>query len=333
MPAQQGKSNITGKLKQAVGGSVKKHRTDETVVPGGGDLPSGIENGIAQLVEAKIDEHKEGEHKGKLFAFFSGVVVSVGADDPQGCIGRRASKLVFLYPSKDGKKSMDDRVSELLNEMRLLGCDTSNMGEDDIESALEVLKGEAPHFAFRTWKGKATTQYPNPRTNTTFNGLVEATGEAGGGSTGGVDDSSGGDTEGSSDTPSDSSGEGEDWAALGEQADGGDSEAAEKLAAAGKEYGVDTDAAENWSVAAKEIAEKASSGGGDGGAAEANNAEWKPEIDDVFDYRPKGARKDIQIKVTAVFSKTLNAKSVEDNKPFKGLAWAADPPSIDGKPI
>ncbi len=49
------------------------------------------------------------------------------------------------------------------------------------EEALETLKEEAPHFEFRTWKGKPTPQYPDPRTNHVWNGAVaEPDGAVGG---------------------------------------------------------------------------------------------------------------------------------------------------------
>lgn len=333
MPAQSG-GNLKGKLKGVLGGAVKKHRTDDTVVPGGGDLPPGIDNGIAQLVEAKIDEHKDGNQKGKLFAFFSGVVVSVGESDPKGVIGRRASKIIGLYPSQDGKKTTEDRVAELLNEMRLLGVDTSNLSEDDIEDALAALKAEAPYFAFRTWRGNATPAFPNPRTNTTFSGKVDHDEDGAGAEGGTVEDSSGaGEQAGDAgEGSSTEGGEGDepDWTALGEAADGGDTEAAAKIESTGNELGIGeaVGGAENWLAGAMLIQEHLA--GGEGGA----EAPWVPSVGETYKIKPAGAKKAVDVEITAVFESksTLNYKGA-DGKPVKGVKYDSDAKTIAGQKV
>ena len=140
MPSQTTKPNILGKLKQQ--GAAKAfdgHKADETKLSGGGDLPAGIDAGKAQLIEAKLDEHKEGENKGKIYMMLTGIVV-----EPQQYAGLRAMKLIGLYDGKPGpnQKKQADRIAEALNEMRKLGVDTAGLSLDDWEAALEALKHE-----------------------------------------------------------------------------------------------------------------------------------------------------------------------------------------------
>lgn len=331
MPPQPGKSAVSGLLKQTVGKSFDTHKTDDTVIPGGGNLPDGIEQGVAQLTEINFAQYKDGENKGKLYCQIVGIVVAVGPGEPN-CIGQRATRMIGLHATKPrGKapgKTVDDMVAALLNEFRLLGCDTSQLTVDDLEDAALALVQEDVHFKFRTWKGKATPAFPNPRVTVTFMGKdANYTPGASTGEAGGVDDNSGQAGEAAAGEPS--------LADLGEAADNGDEEAAKKLQELGAAHGIDTDKAENWVSAAAEI-ESAMGGDGSGDTAgdTGEQAEpWKPAVKDVYPFKPKGARKPIDVEITQVFSSTVSAKGVTDGKPYKGIPWTSEPPTLGGVAI
>jgi hypothetical protein len=85
--------------------------------------------------------------------------------------------------------SLRDHWDRVLNHLRLLGIDTKEVDPTDIIAeetegvyssgpVLEELVEAAPTFRFRTWQGKATDQYPNPRVNHEWRGACEYEGDA-----------------------------------------------------------------------------------------------------------------------------------------------------------
>lgn len=333
MPVQTGAVNVLDLLKkQGADKAINAHKADETVIGGGGDLPPGIEGGVAQLTDAKLDVHKDGDNKGKPYLYLAGIVVK-----PETEQGSRASLVVGLYDRPRAQKTFDDQVKIALNEMRKLGINTAAMsGVGDWDDNLALLVQEAPFFRFRTWQGTPTKEFPNPRVNTEFRGLAKGyTGTPDGSS---VEDNTNVDPN----NPAEPSGEAgtasEDWAALGEAADNGDTDAAEKLVEAGKQFGVDTDAPANWAEAATLIAEAEANGasGGDAGGGDegaAGSTPWQPEKGEQVMFRPKNAKKDHEAEITQVFSKVLNLKTLADNKAHKSIPWTADPPTLNGHPV
>ena len=107
-----------------------------------------------------------------------------------------------------------------------------------------------------------------------------------------------------------------DYAALGEAADNGDEEAAEKLQSWGVSNGIDVNdhGEKSWAEFATFIQESI-----DGGT------EFVPEREGVYKTKLPGAKKETQVEVTAVFAdkKTCNVKNLDDNKPYKGIPWSS----------
>lgn len=178
MAVQKAKSGLAAKLGAKGHAAVEGHKNDETVFQGGGDLPAGIENGIAQLVECKFDIVKEGDNKGEYYFYAGGVVVtpkSIMTDEGEFPIeGMRTSITEPLYdtPSRS-RKTVDDHLAWILNELRKLGVDTSEVSLDNLEATAAAVKESGTTFRFRTWKGEATEQYPNPRVNHQWAGAVD----------------------------------------------------------------------------------------------------------------------------------------------------------------
>jgi hypothetical protein len=339
MPAVKptaGAKNVLAKLK--AGGASKAfdgHKSDETKFGAGGDLPDGIEGGIAKLTEAKLDLHKEGKNKDKPYMMLTGIVVSPKTHNGLNVEGLRASKIIGLYAVGQGKsaKTQDDQIGVALNEMRKLGIETKDLSLDDWEDALNALLQEGPYFRFRTWKGEATPQFPNPRVNVEFRGKCEFT-ENGEGTEPHLEDSTeSAAEEGQEAEPAEGD---EDWAALGELADGGDTDAATKITAKAEELGIKDEAegAENWTAAGVLIVETLAGGAPEGGdEGEPTPEPWKPKKGDFYDYKKPGARKAVSYEVTAVFAETVNLKAVEGGEVLRAVKWTSDPMTLGGKPL
>lgn len=187
MPAQS--SNGNDGIKNLLKGLANKGRQaheavkDEPVSYGNAKLPEGIENGVAQLVDAKLGVFKEGKNKGKLFFMAAGVVLKPTSVDGVQIEGMRTQigpEPLADTPEATGKrKTFNDHYAWIINELAKLGVDKGSMGFDDLESTVQALKEASPFFKFRTWKGKPTKDYPDPRVNEEWNGACDYTPDEG----------------------------------------------------------------------------------------------------------------------------------------------------------
>lgn len=356
MPAKSGgKSKLAGLLSKA---GFKDRKTEETVMPGGGDLPAGIENAVAQLVECKFGEYKSGELEGELFWHAAGVIVSPEffTDDQGNKIPIKGLRTSITEPlcdtpkSSGKKKTAGDHLSWILNELRKLGVNTAETGEDELEQVCETLKEEAPHFRFRTWKGEPTKDYPNPRTNHTWSGtkglenfvagdggddVVDDTATAGdGGGDSGGDDT----TTEASDYPGD-----DEIKAIAKKAMNDkkpkDAEAAQNiLQGHALVFGIDQDTIDNadsWDEVAQMIidASAGDSTSGDDDDKKEDDTPWTPTKDEVVHYKPKvknpktkkmePAKKPVECEVTKVDSKnkTVDLKNLTDGMIYKAVSF------------
>jgi hypothetical protein len=309
------KGTLASKLGAAGEKAVSSHRTDETVFDTGGDLPAGIEGGIAQLTECKFDTFKKGDNTGEYFFFASGAVKEPKRHDGvpiEGLHTRIGPEPLCDTPNRQSRPDVDAHVDWVMNEMRKLGVDTSELDIDSLEEAAAAIKEEQPHFRFRTWKGDATEQYPNPRVNHVWSGACEY--EEGDEETDDVVD----ETEEEDEAPE------EDLTALGKAADGDDEAAQTALSEKAEEAGIDPDDYDTWTEVAEAIE----------GAPEDEEEEeeeeeddtpssFEPEKEEVYLYKPPRARKAIECEVMAVFprKRTCNLKSLDDGKSFKNVPW------------
>jgi len=186
------------------------HKGDETRVGSGGDLPGGIEQGIARLVSAKIGVYQSGPNEGEPFFMAAGTVL-----DPETVTvvdaKTKKSRVIHIRglrtqvgpePLCDTKTqagkdvSLADHWDRVLNWLRLLGIDTKDIEPTDViteESEgvfgtgpiLEALTEAGPTFRFRTWTSKPTEQYPDPKVNHEWRGVCQWDGDA---AEGGVED-------------------------------------------------------------------------------------------------------------------------------------------------
>lgn len=340
MPKSKTSSSILSKLGPAGKKAFSSHRSDETDYGSGGSLPAGIDDGIAQLVDCDVRLYKTGKLQGKPFFYAAGSIVHPKATESGYPLeGKRTSIMEPLCDtpeSKGKRKTLSDHMAWVLNELRKLGLDTKEVDYDTLEAAMASLVEEGVTFAFRTWKGSATPQFPDPQVQETWEGAVDYETEE----TEEVEDSSEEEEEPEAEEEEETEEEaeeeaeeepeaeeedGDDILALGQAADAEDEEAAAKLEqlalAAGYEQSA-IDEAESWVA----IAESLLAEGGateEEGDATGEDPDWEPQKEDVYLYKAKGKRKATEHEVTAVFpgKKTVNLRNLDDGKIFKGVPW------------
>jgi hypothetical protein len=361
-------------------------------------LPPGIEGGIAELVDCKFAQHKDGEHKGKWFFYAAGVIKSPPqAPNGQKVEGLRTSIMEVLYDTPNrSRKTLDDHLAWVINEFQKLGVDTSGLTFKDLESVAAALKKQGPLFNFRTWIGEPTTDFPNPRVQEQWGGLFGGTVET----SDDVEDNTKTKAKPKTKKPKvEVEAEPEvDLAAVAVTADAGDNEAALQVQAAAEEAGADFAEIETWVEVVALIQDGA---GGEEAPFEADETEedteadgfeehnygdlgrtadneegaecesamailgeaattagldpddyesWEalgealstpdeeeeadvpeedatdvdpPETGQVYQYKPKGARKEQECEITAVFAKSekCNLKNLDNNKIYKSIPW------------
>lgn len=189
MAKKTGKSSLMEKYGKRLTKAHEAHKEDEVEYGNFAELPPGINAGIAQLVECKLGQYEKGDLEGEYFFYAAGVVVSPkehtyvplaaqGGKNPKPVTerieGGRTSIMEPICDTPDRTRAtVEDHVKWIYNELRKLGVDTTEMEIDDLEQTLEGLKEEAPHFKFRTWQGKPTAQYPDPRVNHSWMGTCD----------------------------------------------------------------------------------------------------------------------------------------------------------------
>ena len=246
MAKQTMKSGLVSKLGAKLSKAVETHKGDETKFSGGAELPAGIENGIAKLVLCKFGTYEKGDNKGEFYFMAQGVIVAPSKHEGIPIVGLRTQlgPEAICETPKASRKTVDEHVAWVLNEMRKLGVDTSELGADDLESTAEALQSSDVHFRFRTWQGEATKEYPNPRVNHQWGGAVDYAPDEDSDSDDVVDD-----TEEASDEVEEveeESSEETDFDALGEAADGDDEEAQATLTSLAEAAGLDPTDAESY---------------------------------------------------------------------------------------
>jgi hypothetical protein len=175
----KGKSELLAKYGDRLRKAFDKHKNDETDVGNFGGLPEGIEGGVAQLVECKFDRVRAGkDNAGEWYFTARGVVKHPLTHNGHRVYGLQTSMIEPLYDTPTrSRKTVDEHLAHILNQMRLLGADTAGMSIEDLEQTARAIKENAPHFQFRTWKGGKQTEgkYKDrePRVQETWGAEVE----------------------------------------------------------------------------------------------------------------------------------------------------------------
>lgn len=180
MAKKEQKTSFSSVLGQRGAKAFEGSKNNEVVYDKGGELPV-IQAGVAQLTSMTIGVYKNGANKDKPFFRAAGTVLSpkkVRDDDGNEIpvAGLQTSIMIPLCDTKTQKgevTKMEEHMEKMINEVKKFGVDLSEVAFDDFDSTLEALVETAPQFKFRTWKSKATKEYPDPRCNHVWNGIVE----------------------------------------------------------------------------------------------------------------------------------------------------------------
>lgn len=344
MPAKTKVTNLTAKYGAEGAKAVANHAKDE-IKTGFVQLPPGI-NGIARLQEFYFAEYEKdqeswGIKKGDVFLRGVGVVV-----EPETHAGMKVKgmKTYIKLPYCATKKAtMDENVEQVMQEVRKLTGEKTEINQDNLPSVAEVLEKAQPYFRFSTserkaqadsldgkvkagqvtgvwenWNGtKGLESYAPPT------GMKDKTGTAAPPSTNGTsashqqsatppDDNAGGDTD--------------ELSELAEAAINDDA-AENKLRAIAKEAGVPdefVDAAKSWDQVVEAIREKQAEGGGGDDDSGGDADEYEPAKGDEVLYKPKGARKSVKCKVVSVQFKAQTVELVTADKSktkYEAVPW------------
>lgn len=143
------------------------------------DLPAGIEGGIAELRDMKLTRIAAGKtNAGKWMFYAAGVVRAPAEHNGVPIEGLRTSitENLFDTPQSQGRKTKDEHVVHVQNQLKILGVPPDMLGIDRWEEAIKTLLAIRPRvtFRFRTWKGRKETTGPyagrEPRTNHQWGG-------------------------------------------------------------------------------------------------------------------------------------------------------------------
>lgn len=180
MPPQQGKpvkslmSRYGDRLRNAHE-SVK----DAPVKVNAGDLPPGINSGIAQLTRAYFGTYETGDMKGEPYFMATGICVEPKVHNgipTEGCRVQFGPEPICDTPNRASAPRLEDHVAKIENLFKALGADMSQVDADDaFEATAQALQDAKPFFRFRTWQGKPTQQYPDPRVNVDWGMAVDFT--------------------------------------------------------------------------------------------------------------------------------------------------------------
>src|SRR5581483_3483957 len=304
MPVQKSKSSMAAELGSRLVEAAAAHQHDEVELDNFGALPEGIENGIAQVNKCWFDKYKDGDMKGKYFFMAQASVVSpefVDVLDPKTKEVRKikvAGRFTKIGPEpmcdtpKRSRKTMEEHVAWVQNEMKKIGADPAALGADSLEDTAAAIASSKPYISFRTWKGKPTEAFPTPRVQETWSGQCEYDGSVDAGAQ--TEESSGAtanhETNGAGTQHTEEAAvagntfnEFEDLATLVGRANADDTEAREKLqelAIANGATAKQVEAADSWEDVAKLASPTTAN------EEEAAEAPFEPTVGKMFKYQP-----------------------------------------------
>src|SRR5574343_207411 len=242
--AKKQRSGLAAKLGDEARRRWDEKRAEAAAYGAGGDLPAGIEGGVAQLVECKFSQYEKGDNEGEYFFYAAGVVLEPAEFGGMRLAGLRTSIMEPMCDTPTRKRAtVADHLEWVQNELKKLGVDGDALPDSDsldLEALAQAVKDAKPFFRFRTWKGQAQTTGPyagqEPRVQHEWRGICEYDADTGQAS--GVDDRTADEPEEepvpeageAKKAPVKKTGDNRSLRALGEVADGGNESAQSKIA-------------------------------------------------------------------------------------------------------
>lgn len=181
MPSQQGTGSVFSKLGNKFKNAWNQHKGDEVEIRRFGELPAGINGGVAQVVSVVVKEYEKGDNKGEPFFMAQAICLEpVEFVDAKGnktrCEGLRTRiGPIPMCDTKDSRGNVtpaEENIAIVIQELKKMGVPTDEMEPEEIEQAIRDLNDERPIIRFDTWASRVTEQYPNPRTNHNWLGLA-----------------------------------------------------------------------------------------------------------------------------------------------------------------
>lgn len=165
------KSDVFAKIGAKANKAFTSAKKKEVKLPGGGNVPGGIENGVARLTEINFAEFKKGDNKGKPYFMAQAVVVNPdGSSRPWIVNGQKVDGLQTKFgpealcdtPAKkgqvvreNGRYTFDQHMDHVVNLFKLLA---GKEAVESLENASELkelgdqLIEAGTYFTFRTWQ-------------------------------------------------------------------------------------------------------------------------------------------------------------------------------------
>lgn len=186
MPAKVSQSKFVQKYGNRLDKAVHESRdTPVRISEGGGDLPE-MDFGVALVTECRIEEIPKDKKNAKdkngdpNYRFVLVGIVKMPTEPqpyPDGSmrsvVGMRTSRYINLTDEEN--QTFEGQIDKAINEMKKLGCDTSGWGAADLEANCSLIENAGIYTKFRTWMGRVTPQFPNPRLNHDWRGVFEGT--------------------------------------------------------------------------------------------------------------------------------------------------------------
>jgi hypothetical protein len=334
--AKKQRSGLAAKLGDEARRRWDEKKAEAAAFGAGGDLPAGIEGGIAQLVECKFSQYEKGDNEGEYFFYAAGIVLEPQEVGNVRVAGLRTSIMEPMCDTPTRKRAtVADHLEWVQNELKKLGIDCNEVDVDDVEQVAQAVKKARPYFRFRTWKGSPQTTGPyagqEPRVQHEWRGVCDY--DAASGEASGVDDQTAEEPADEPELPKKeepkkpaktTAGPSQSLKALGQVADGGNESAQAKIADKAKDAGIDPEEFATWAEVVEAIEAKASE---PEETAEEEDAEgdddWSPEKGEVYLYKTKGAKKPAECEITQVFpgKRLVNVKMLDDDKALKAVPW------------
>lgn len=385
MAKNSGKSKLAAKLGAKGRKAFDAHRSDDTTYSTAGELPAGIEGGVAKLVKCEFKAYVNGDNKGEMFWQARGVVLEPTEHNGEIIEGRQTSlgpwPIVDNPESKGKYNTVESQIARILNELRKLGANEDDLNIEEAEETARALVEAGVCFRFSTFMPKQdkTGQYKDvkPRLVQMWKGLCEYDGEN---ADDVVDETS--DDNNPEEPTDDAPWEADDLTAMGKAAANDDEEAQTALTEKAEAAGLDTESEDyeewTWEQVAEAIIEKEKGGDEDepehetslqdlGDQADSEEGDenailqltakaeeeeidpdyyedWaslatalvelregggnddveEPEVDSVWNYKPKGKNKaeEMEVKKVNKEKKTVTLQALDDEKEYKGVPWS-----------
>lgn len=177
MAKQTTNSGLIAKLGDKLRKAHENHKGDDVKYDANGGLPSGIETGVAKLTSCKFGIYDKGDNKGQYYFMARGVVIEptfVGKTPTAG-LQTMIMEPMCETPTRS-RKSVDDHLDFVYNEMRKLGVNMEDADPEHLEEMAEAITEAAPYFRFRTWQGAEATTGPyagkKSRVQEVWNGMI-----------------------------------------------------------------------------------------------------------------------------------------------------------------